>query len=641
MQNTQACEQLLKHSGALIDKELVPGCRDISANFVDAKEIFGEKFAPPCSPVQESFLKKNRNLFTAGEDNLVLRGVNLYGEKQWILIADRFLPERSVNIISQRYAKLCFLLYKAHGIKIDKAGNLEDPPKLESVDDLDEEQVAKLHRVPPPAILNVHRWSIEEDLTLLKAVAVMGSMWAELRARLIPHRDRGHLRKRYQVLERRMKATAVRVTKHEKILEAKLRTPTRPPFVFPKIPQPTALLFSPAVYSPKVGLSLPKKRSTHRTVFPVSKTAVVKRSSTGAHQSGRALPPSAVRKTGSKSPNKTTKPVADRQGSAYSESVNQTAPILAHALPYHNTHHPAYLYQPPPGYHPHMAYPYYYYPPGYGDDGSWAAYEQLAHDPSYEWSHMSQVRKMLENETEVASTIVTQLAKSPSKPPSTSQIEETSTVQESSRPVRSMMPPTRAAAKSAKSASRSLAFASGPTSSPSRGKAPPSQSTPARYTSPGTPMTLPSPAMPSALMAHDGSPSTTAGIYPAGSSPFVYHHAEFSHIGHSLTGYDLNGVFSNAASEGNKDEAETFSPAKSPEPSLLFAEGELLLDTDLEAVSALHLLKSPSKSHVREGVAFKVKSGRKSAERKSLFAKVVGSVKDKEKSGRKRKKFNR
>ena len=136
-----------------------------------------------------------------------------------------------MNIISQRYSKLCFLLYKAHGIKIDKDGDLNDPPKLESVDDLDEDEVGKLKRVPPPAILNVHRWSIEEDITLLKAVALMGSMWAELRARLIPHRDRGHLRKRYQVLERRVKATAARVTKHEKILSSKLGNTSRARFL--------------------------------------------------------------------------------------------------------------------------------------------------------------------------------------------------------------------------------------------------------------------------------------------------------------------------------------------------------------------------------------------------------------------------
>ena len=129
--------------------------------------------------------------------------MNLYGEKQWILIGDRYLPDRSVNIISQRYAKLSVMLYKAHGIQIDSEGMLLEPPKLESVDDIDEQKIKAvgLKLVEPPAILNVHRWSLEEDLTLLKAVPIMGHMWAELGARLIPHRDRGHLRKRYQVLD--------------------------------------------------------------------------------------------------------------------------------------------------------------------------------------------------------------------------------------------------------------------------------------------------------------------------------------------------------------------------------------------------------------------------------------------------------
>jgi hypothetical protein len=135
---------------------------------------------------------------------------NLYGEKQWVLIADRYLPDRSVNIISQRYSKICLLLYKAHGVRIDEQGNLDTPPRFEKVEQLDEEAISKLKQAPPPAILNVHRWSIEEDVTLLKAVPLLGHMWAELSTRLVPHRDRGHLRKRYQVLERRVKATVQR-----------------------------------------------------------------------------------------------------------------------------------------------------------------------------------------------------------------------------------------------------------------------------------------------------------------------------------------------------------------------------------------------------------------------------------------------
>lgn len=211
----EACKSILRQAGANIDESYIPGVNDLSENFCNAKEVFGDDFHPPCSDEQQSLLRRNRNLFTSGEDNLVLRGVNLYGEKQWILIADRYLPDRSINIISQRYSKLCVMLYRAHGIHIDSKGNLEEPPKLESVDDIDEARVRELELsiVEPPAILNVHRWSLEEDLTLLKAVPIMGHMWAELGARLIPHRDRGHLRKRYQVLERRVKATVIRSSK--------------------------------------------------------------------------------------------------------------------------------------------------------------------------------------------------------------------------------------------------------------------------------------------------------------------------------------------------------------------------------------------------------------------------------------------
>ena len=63
--------------------------------------------------------------------------------------------------------------------------------------------------------LNVHRWSLEEDVTLLKSVPLLGNQWAELSNRIIPHRDRGHLRKRYQVLERRIKATVTRSKRSE------------------------------------------------------------------------------------------------------------------------------------------------------------------------------------------------------------------------------------------------------------------------------------------------------------------------------------------------------------------------------------------------------------------------------------------
>lgn len=109
------------------------------------------------------------------------------------------------------------MLYQAHGIKIDAEGDLDVPPIAESGPRplSVEKALAALKKVDPPAILNVHRWSIEEDLTLLRAVPLLGHMWAEVSTRFIPHRDRGHLRKRYQVLERRVKATVLRAQKEQ------------------------------------------------------------------------------------------------------------------------------------------------------------------------------------------------------------------------------------------------------------------------------------------------------------------------------------------------------------------------------------------------------------------------------------------
>jgi len=207
------CRRILQEAGADVEDELIPGNGDLSTFFSAPQEYFG-KFSPkPFDKAQNRRVRKLRALLTSGEDNLVLRGVNLYGEKQWLLIVERYLPDRSVNTISQRYAKLCVMLYRANGISIDSDGNLEKNPKLESVGDIDDAAVNLIKKADPPAILNVHRWSLEEDLILLKAVPLMGHMWAEIGARLIPHRDRGHLRKRYQVLERRVKATVSRTAK--------------------------------------------------------------------------------------------------------------------------------------------------------------------------------------------------------------------------------------------------------------------------------------------------------------------------------------------------------------------------------------------------------------------------------------------
>lgn len=137
---------------------------------------------------------------------------NLYGEKEWVLVSDRFLPDRPVNNISQRYHRLCFLIYKSNGVFIDDEGKLAPLPAFKKGSVVSEDEAATrtqeaILKIKPPAApttMNVHRWTMEEDVAILKAVPMMGNQWAEICNHIIPHRDRGHIRKRYQVLERRI-----------------------------------------------------------------------------------------------------------------------------------------------------------------------------------------------------------------------------------------------------------------------------------------------------------------------------------------------------------------------------------------------------------------------------------------------------
>ena len=158
----------------------------------------------PLTKKQEAELRRNRHSFTAGEDNLIMRGVNLYGEKEWCLVSDRFLPDRVVNSISQRYNKLCYLIYKANGIEIDDKGKLPTIPSMPKGTVYDMSKLAMVIPARAPTTMNVHRWTLEEDIAVLKATPIMGNAWAEIATRLMPHRDRGHIRKRFQVLQRRI-----------------------------------------------------------------------------------------------------------------------------------------------------------------------------------------------------------------------------------------------------------------------------------------------------------------------------------------------------------------------------------------------------------------------------------------------------
>ena len=135
-----------------------------------------------------------------------------------MFISDRFLPDRSVSIIAQRYWRLCLLIYRGHGIFIHQNGSFQEPPRMPNgIDDFDEYAISTtLKPVKQPVSFGLYRWSMEEDILLLKAVPLMGRMFAEIGKRFIPYRDRGALRKRYQVLERRVKGAMKRDKKMNK-----------------------------------------------------------------------------------------------------------------------------------------------------------------------------------------------------------------------------------------------------------------------------------------------------------------------------------------------------------------------------------------------------------------------------------------
>ena len=76
-QHGVACEALLKHAGAEINFKYVPGRADLGTLLTHAPEAFSdpENIRAPLTKEQRTELRKNRNQFTAGEDNLILRGV--------------------------------------------------------------------------------------------------------------------------------------------------------------------------------------------------------------------------------------------------------------------------------------------------------------------------------------------------------------------------------------------------------------------------------------------------------------------------------------------------------------------------------------------------------------------------------------
>lgn len=592
----------------------MPGIRDTSANFLDPKEFMGPKFKPPCTHQQSLAIKRNRSLFTNGEDNLVLRGVNLYGEKQWELIANRFLPDRSCNIIAQRYSSLCVMVYKANGVSIDGDGNLETPPKFESIDDVDFGKVKLFKKVEPPAILNVHRWSYEEDLTILKAVPVMGNMWAELKARLLPHRDRGHIRKRYQVLERRIKGTVQRANKAEPIKVPKQNVP---------IPYHVHASCYAKSNDPYTQMTMPAIKSTSEPNFGKSSDPASKSISTVKY------PP-------------------------YGNTSSGHYPPLAPGPMSKTTSYPFY----PGNSQSSATYP----PRPKGDqlteENSRLMFEKLVQETSDDWSQMSRVKEMIKdgNENEVANAIVEKLAKSPGKRPHSNiapdfkwqdpfieHQEDVTTrdavgflaeVLERSRDsgnLKRKIPESRPSANEASSQRKKVSIAEERLDTPAR--------KPGRffYSTSGTPIGV-SPSFHTRAVLNGSvslaSPNMGSIIHKdlgEGMSNMLHG----SPPGRTMDGFDFQSDF--AETHG------TPSPPKASNAPLLL-DGSTLLENDLEAASALNSLStSPAQSLF--GKRGELVSSQESSEedhakqpRKSLFAQVVGGA-QKPSANKKRKLF--
>jgi len=75
-----ACRKVLEFAGAEVTESLVPGANEVASNFTDAEEYAG---------MSDLSMRNDRELFTFGEDNLILRGVNLFGDRQWKQISGK------------------------------------------------------------------------------------------------------------------------------------------------------------------------------------------------------------------------------------------------------------------------------------------------------------------------------------------------------------------------------------------------------------------------------------------------------------------------------------------------------------------------------------------------------------------------
>ena len=127
----------------------------------------------------------SRSVFTSAEDDLLLRGLIHVGhvpgsmtssDTVWAIIHEKFLPSKDKQLLEFRYTQL-----------LNSAGPEGDRFK----------KCAKLMKDRGKA---APKWSLEEDIDLLKGFQVYGDKWHMINLYFLPHRSRRELKSRWGAL---------------------------------------------------------------------------------------------------------------------------------------------------------------------------------------------------------------------------------------------------------------------------------------------------------------------------------------------------------------------------------------------------------------------------------------------------------
>lgn len=121
-------------------------------------------------------------LHTRSEDNLIMRGRNIFGEKSWLDVVNRFFPGVGYKTIFHRHETLSCRILRGHGVNFNNADLETSSTKVapgvlanNSLDILNESRYG-LRLVAMPNNYELHRWSLEEDLMLMRAVNIVVSL---------------------------------------------------------------------------------------------------------------------------------------------------------------------------------------------------------------------------------------------------------------------------------------------------------------------------------------------------------------------------------------------------------------------------------------------------------------------------------